>query len=253
MTAPLTPAPFTPELIRPDARARVIFLCDHASNHIPPEYQGLGLDPAVLGRHVAWDIGAAEVTRRLAGAFAAPAVLTTVSRLVLDVNRFLDDPASMPGRSDGIEVPGNRRAGPAEHRDRAARIFHPYHTAVDRRITALVAAGLHPAVVSVHSCTDRMDGQHRPWHVGVLHARNDRLATPLLRHLRASPGLVVGDNQPYSLKTMRGYTTDIHAERRSLPYVALEIRQDLITTTEGAAIMAGLIAAALSAAIAGLD
>ena len=227
--------PFTPELIRPDTRARVIFLCDHASNHIPPEYQGLGLDPAVLGLHVAWDIGAAEVTRRLAGAFNAPAVLTTVSRLVLDVNRFLDDPASMPGRSDGIEVPGNRGADVAEHQTRAARIFHPYHTAVDRRITALVAAGLHPAVVSVHSCTDRMDGQHRPWHVGVLHARNDRLAMPLLRHLRSTPGLVVGDNQPYSLKTMRGYTTDIHAERRGLPYVALEIRQDLIAGADGQA------------------
>jgi predicted N-formylglutamate amidohydrolase len=246
-------APFLPEVIRPEGRSGVIFLCDHASNHIPPEYDGLGLDPAVLDRHVAWDIGAAEVTRRLAGAFNAPAVLTTVSRLVLDVNRFLDDPASMPGRSDGIEVPGNRRADATEHQARAARIFHPYHAAVDRRITALVAAGLHPAVVSVHSCTDRMDGRHRPWHIGVLHALNDRLATPLLGRLRGVRGLVVGDNQPYSLKTMRGYTTDIHAERRGLPYVALEIRQDLIATPDGAAIMAGLIAAALSAALAGLD
>lgn len=242
-----------PDIVNGDRMADVIFICDHASNLIPSDLGGLGLPPAVLGLHIAWDIGAADITRRLAGAFGAPAVLATVSRLVLDVNRFLDDPGSLLAQSDGIEVPGNRGASADEHHARAARIFHPYHAAIDRLITRQVAAGRRPALVAVHSCTDRMEGVLRPWHVGVLWGHDDRLARPLLASLGSQTGMVVGRNQPYSLQLVRGYTTEIHGERRGLPYVALEIRQDLIADPPGAAAWAGRIAAGLSAALAALD
>ena len=75
-----------------------LIICDHASNAIPPGYGALGLPRGALDRHIAYDIGAAEVTRALAAQLGAPAVLSTYSRLVIDPNRGLDDPTLVTRR-----------------------------------------------------------------------------------------------------------------------------------------------------------
>ena len=64
LLGPDDPPPF--ELVNPGGSASLLLVCDHASHAVPAALHGLGLDESTLRRHIGWDIGAAEVTRRLA-------------------------------------------------------------------------------------------------------------------------------------------------------------------------------------------
>ncbi|RAU21126.1 N-formylglutamate amidohydrolase [Paramagnetospirillum kuznetsovii] len=220
-------------------------VCDHASKLIPADLGELGLVQAERECHVAWDIGAAEVTRRLAARLGCPAVLAGISRLVIDCNRQPGDPTSIPACSCTVEIPGNKRLSEADAATRAERWFWPYHTEIGNRIAHLWRHGLAPAVVAIHSFTPRIKGfAPRPWHVGVLWNRDPRMSDPLLRALRARDGLVVGDNQPYSGKEIN-YTLDTHAGAAGLPNVSFEIRQDLVGDMKGCGRWADLLAEVL--------
>lgn len=226
----------------PAPRWPALLACDHATARVPRRLASLGLPPAELGRHIALDIGAADLTRLLARDLGVPAVLAGYSRLVVDCNRHLDDPTAFAAVSDGTVVPGNAALGPAERAARAGALHVPYHAAID---AALARLGPAPALIGIHSFTPEMAGVARPWHAGVLWDQDARLADPLLRQLRATSGWFVGDNEPYSGRHPAGYTMDRHAEPRGLPHVTLEVRQDLLATADGLRAAAALLATAL--------
>lgn len=226
----------------------VLFICDHARNALPPEYGDLGLSEAQRGRHIAWDIGAADMTRRLAARFGAPAVLSTFSRILIDPNRGEDDPTLVRKIYDGAIVPGNAKADAAEIERRRALFFRPYRDAIRRRIDAMQAAGPTPAIVSLHSFTPSMGGVARPWEIGFLWDLDDRLAAPLIAAFRAQ-GVTTGDNEPYD-GALEGDTIDATATAAGLANVLVETRQDLIATRDGAEAWADRLAAALAPALA---
>ena len=230
--APDEPAPY--EGFNPSGAAPLLLVCDHATRDLPRRLGTLGLREAELSRHIAWDIGIAEVTRGLARRLDAPAVLSRFSRLAIDPNRALDDPTLIPQISDGVVVPGNQDLSPAQVCARIDGLHRPYHEAVRQTLDGLVARGPAPAVVSMHSFTPVMKGVERPWHVGVLWDDDPRLPLPLMARLRAQ-GIAVGDNQPYSARDGHGHTLFEHAAPRGLACVLIEIRQDLIDTHHGAA------------------
>ncbi len=232
------PQPF--ELINPEGSSPLFLVCDHASNFVPRALNGLGLDPARLSLHIAYDIGAAAVTRRLAAGLDAPAVLSHFSRLVIDPNRPLDDEASVPPVSDGIAVPGNQALPGGEREARIATFFQPYHQAVGAALHRRLHRGQLPIFVSVHSFTPMLEGERRPWEIGVLWDHGNRVAPPLIEALRRR-GLNVGDNEPYSGTIAFGFTTHHHAAPRGLPQVLLELRQDLVDTDAGAAAWAEIL------------
>lgn len=222
------------ELVNPDRHSRFLIICDHASNALPDEYGTLGLDEAHLEKHIAWDIGAAHITRQLAEKLDCPAVLSGFSRLLIDPNRGHDDPTLVMKLSDWNIVPGNRDVDPYRDRqawqDRIDRFYAPYHQAVTDRIDhALAEAGADgkvPIILSVHSFTPSWRGVQRPWEAAVLWDKDDRLP----RHLFASLeklSAVIGDNEPYSgqLKNDCLYR---HGTRRGLPHALIELRQDLL-------------------------
>jgi predicted N-formylglutamate amidohydrolase len=221
------------EIIGGDFASGVLLLCDHASNAMPAELTHLGLPPAQLERHIAYDIGAAELTRTLARILGAPALLTSFSRLIIDPNRGLDDPTLVMRLSDGAIIPGNARLGEDDIVKRVERYYLPYDAAISAAISRAVAAGYPPAIVSLHSFTPVWKTTPRPWHVGVLWDQNPRLATMLIERLRQEPDLVVGDNEPY-IGGLAGDTIDRHATLRGLPDALIEVRQDLIATDETA-------------------
>lgn len=239
--------PFT--VVNHDGAAPVLIICDHASRHVPPEYGDLGLPPHQLAQHIAWDIGASQVSRRLAELLDAPAVLCGTSRLVIDCNRPLLDPSSIPTVSDNIHIPGNANLDEAERQRRIERYFLPYHAEIESRIRNHPRDGRPLALISIHSFTPVMNGFQRPWHVGVLWDQDQRLAAPVIRALRRDPELVVGDNEPYTGSNPAGYALHTHAADNGLPIAVLEIRQDLIETQEGADRWAYIIATALSPAL----
>ncbi|UEM19979.1 N-formylglutamate amidohydrolase [Skermanella mucosa] len=248
LLGPGDPPPVT--VLNREGRAPVLLLCDHASNAMPASLGTLGLDDAALSRHIAYDIGAADVTRALVERWDAAAVLSGYSRLIIDLNRDLDDPTSIPVISDGVVVPGNRALDPAEAAQRVDGLFWPYHSTAAAEIDRLRGRGQVPAVVSIHSFTPVMNGIERPWHIGILWDRDPRMPVPVMERLRADARLVVGDNEPYTGKGTEGSTIDRHAVVPGLPHLLVEIRQDLIDTRHGAAEWAGILGEALDEVLA---
>ena len=233
------------EMINPGGRCPMLLICDHASRFIPEEFDNLGLPEAALRDHIAWDIGAADVTRILAKMLDAPAILGAFSRLLIDPNRTLDDPTSIPAVSDGIEVPGNRDLSRDAIEDRVNRFFRPYHAAIDDQVMAMNRRGPGPAILSIHSFTPIFQNRVRPWQAAILWNRDPRLPLPLLSWLQEA-GFVVGDNEPYSGREGFGYTTHRHADARGLANALVELRQDLVSNHNDAQTWAKRLAEALA-------
>lgn len=221
------------ESIVGDPRRGLLILCDHASNYVPDDLCRLGVAEREFSRHIAYDIGAAAVTRRLAGLLGVPAILTTFSRLVIDPNRGRTDPTLVMRLSDGAIVPGNARLDAAGVAERIRRFYAPYDRAVDAAMAQAERAAAPPMIVTIHSFTPFWRAVARPWHVGVLYDRDERLSCPLIAGLKADPaGYTVGDNQPYG-GGLPGDTIDRHATARGLPNALVEIRQDLVAGERG--------------------
>lgn len=220
------------EIVPGRADIGLVLVCDHASNSIPTAYANLGLHPDQLRRHIAYDIGAAEVTRRVATSLGVPAVLTRYSRLLIDPNRGLDDPTLIMRLSDGAVIPGNRHVDEAELERRISQYYSPYHSAIARVIDACIGAGRRPAVLGMHSFTESWKGFSRPWHASVLWDSDPRLAKPLLERLWQQGDLIIGENEPYSGQ-YEGDTLWQHGTRRGLAHAVLELRQDLVRDGEG--------------------
>ncbi len=236
------------EVIEARARGDLLLICDHASNHIPDRFKGLGLPPEQLGRHIAWDIGAAPVTRRLAALFGAKAILSQFSRLVIDPNRALDDPTLIMKLSDGAIIPGNRDLSENERQDRIDQFYVPYDDAIDRSADHVVAHHESPKIVSIHSFTHSWRGIVRPQHIGLLWDQDDRLFRRLQDALTRHPGVVVGDNQPYSGR-LEGDCMYRHGTSRGIAHVLIEIRQDLISDEAGVEKWSNLLFDALKRAL----
>ncbi|HWM62012.1 MAG TPA: N-formylglutamate amidohydrolase, partial [Rhizomicrobium sp.] len=128
----------------------LLLLCDHASNGLPPGLGTLGLEPQLFATHIAYDIGAAAVTRTLAAAYGAPALLGRWSRLLIDLNRGADDPTLVMKLSDGSIIPGNRDADAAEVARRVAAYHAPYHAVIAAELDRI---GSGAVIVSLHSFT----------------------------------------------------------------------------------------------------
>ncbi|WDS35873.1 N-formylglutamate amidohydrolase [Pseudoxanthomonas sp.] len=230
LLGPSDPPPFT--LLGEDAPSPFFLIADHAGQIVPAALAQLGLPQGELDRHIGWDIGIAGVTRKLAALLDATAVLQTYSRLVIDCNRPLVAPGSIPAVSDGTDIAANVAASQTQRAQRVAEIFTPYHDAIRTQLDARVAREQPTILLAMHSFTPVYAGIVRPWHAGVLYQRDNRLAMALKPLLEAD-GLVVGDNEPYAVSDQTDYAIPVHGEARGLVHLELEIRQDLIASESG--------------------
>jgi len=240
------------EIIPGRSDAGLILICDHAINAIPAAYGSLGLNANEIERHIAYDIGALAVTKGIAQALGVPAISTRFSRLLIDVNRGLDDPTLIMRISDGAIVPGNRHLDEGERAKRVRLYYEPYHLAIDRMIEACTAAGVPPVLLSIHSFTDNWKGVPRPWDAAILWDRDHRFAVPMLEALRAQGNVLVGENEPYDGK-LAGDCMWQHGTRRGLAHTIIEVRQDLVRTPEGQKAWAQRIASAAQAILGRAD
>ncbi len=213
-----------------DRSGRWLISCDHATNRVPDWLAAsagptLGLDPADMHRHIAWDIGALGFAQALGLALDGPVIASRFSRLVIDPNRGEDDPTLLMKLYDGTIIPGNRYADDADRNMRLDRLHRPYHAAY----AGLAARRRDTVIVAVHSFTPQLAGRPpRPWDIAILHSpRDSRLAVPLIARLRAEPDLTVGDNAPYT-GHLPGDAIDRHALGPGRANVLIELRQDLI-------------------------
>lgn len=209
----------------------LVLACDHASNHVPERFAGLGLSPADLARHIAWDPGALGVARAIGARLDATLVASGRSRLIIDCNRDPSAADSIPLISETTEIPGNRALPADERRRRIAEVYEPFHGALDSVLAAKESKGP-VALVSIHSFTPIYRGVERPWPIGVLFDVDQRLSHPIIERLSARGDLNVGVNQPYSPRDGVYHTLDRHGQSRGRPTAMIEIRNDLIATPE---------------------
>ena len=233
-TATVDDWPDPVELLNADSPSELVLICEHASNHIPAEYGGLGVSPSELQRHIAWDVGAAAVTRGLAEALGCAAFLGTYSRLLVDLNRPYGSDTSRPIISEYTEIPGNRNLAPQELAHRRARIFDPFHNAVAAFLDRRAMAGTSVRIAAIHSFTPVYRGVARPWHVGILYERPGGYPQRVMAALAQDPTLVVGENEPYTIDRESDYAIPVHGTDRGHPALLLEIRNDLIADAAGA-------------------
>ncbi len=231
-----------------DGRSPFVIICDHAGRLLPRALGALGLPESELVRHVAWDIGAGGLARRLATALDAFVVCQRYSRLAIDCNRPLAARDSIAPSSERTVIPGNQQVTREQADARARAIFHPYHDQIRGELDRRRELRRPAILVAVHSFTPVFLDEARPWHVGVLFNRDARLAEPLLQLLRAEGDLVVGCNQPYAVSDESDFSIVHHGEQRDVPHVELEIRQDLIADDTGQIAWAARLARLLPAA-----
>lgn len=234
------------EVINPGGRARVVLLCEHASNHIPDHYAGLGLSEADRVSHAAWDPGARALTLGLSQALDATAVASTVSRLVYDCNRPPEAASAMPEKSELIAVPGNVGLSPAQREDRAEAVYRPFCAAVAGELDK---RGPETVVVTVHSFTPVYFGQPRSVELGLLHDEDRRLVDAMLAHVERIPHRHVARNEPYGPADGVTHSLRLHALSRGLANVMIEVRNDLLQTESQIADMARDILALLEPAL----
>jgi predicted N-formylglutamate amidohydrolase len=208
----------------------VLIVADHASNHVPANID-LGLSQDDLAKHIAWDIGVAQVADLMCKNAGFTAILGTASRLVVDLNRHEHEDAVIPVLSDGITVSGNILS-PDERQSRIKTYYHPYH----RALTDILQNTQPALIMSLHSFTSQLQtkpNEKRPWDIGILYNQQDRASKIAIAHL-AKCGMNVGDQMPYSGKLLNA-TMDRHAEGNDIAYFGCEMRQELVSDPAGQA------------------
>lgn len=243
--APTTDWPSPVEILNPTGGSPVVLTCEHASNHVPSEYAGLGLPEAELSRHIAWDIGAAEVTRHLSRLLDAPAFLSGYSRLLIDLNRPLVASSSIPTMSESTRIKANEAVSATERQRRADLMFHPFHDVVSGHLNQRKTDGRAAIIIAVHSFTPVFKTVARPWHVGILFSHSQIAGQALVEALARDPDLTVAANEPYAITRGEDYTVPVHGEDRGLEAMLIEIRQDLLNSAAGCELWARRLSAAL--------
>ena len=218
---------------RPDGASAIFMTCEHAGRRIPERLGDLGVAPTELERHIAWDIGAEGVARGLSEHLDATLVLQTYSRLVIDCNRQPSRHDSMAIISEHTEIPGNHDLHPDHAAARVTEIFQPYHDTIAERLDRRRDQDQETLLLAVHSFTPVYKGEARPWHIGLLYNRDDRVARILEDLMGEERALCIGDNEPYAISDEGDYTIPVHGEQRGIHHIEIEVRQDLIETESG--------------------
>ena len=220
--------------------------CDHASNAIDSDFHCLGMPDDLLVTHIAWDIGAGDITRALGERLRCPILNCKFSRLVVDANRAIDAPDVIPAISDQIPVPGNQMLDEADRDARFARYHDPYHEELGEVVETLAAKHDNLFTISIHSFTDRMMGaaDPRPWQAGMLWRHDEATARALIKFLENETDWQIGDNEPYDARVFN-YSVDRHIAPRNLRHITLELRQDVIFEERDRLAVADLLARGL--------
>ncbi len=217
---------------RLDGPSDFFLTCDHAGRRLPRKLGDLGLGAADLDRHIAWDIGAAGLAERMSERLGAALVLQRYSRLVIDCNRPPTAPSSIATLGEGTGIPGNREVSAHQAHARLREVFDPYHDRIDAELELRRLAGRRAVLVSVHSFTPIFNGESRPWDLGLLYNRDPGYANSISEELNGG-SLNFGHNVPYAITDVTDYTIPVHGERRAIPHVMIEVRQDLIEKEQG--------------------
>ena len=203
-------------------------MCEHASSHIPPEFNQLGLSNFAANSHVAWDPGALPVAQRMAEDLDAVLVYGTMSRLLYDCNRPPEALSAIPTRSEVFNIPGNARLTAAQREARVSGIYTPFSKALADEIAC--HRETLKLMVTIHSFTPVFNGVAREVEIGVLHGEDVRFAHAMMQSKPEDVHFRIRLNEPYAAVDGVAHTLDQHGQANNLPNVMIEIRNDLIAS-----------------------
>ena len=213
---------------KPTSLNKIIILCDHASNYIPKTYKNLGLKLSDVNKHIGWDIGALKVAKKISKNINCSLIHSCFSRLLIDCNRSLKSQGAFVKKSEDITIPGNKNVSKKEKLLRAKKYYSPYHDQINKIIKKKLNDKIVPILVSIHSFTPIYFGKSRPWHIGLLQRKDQRLSSIFTKEIKKNKKIVLGINQPYKLDLAGDFTIPFFSESYGLPHVLIEIRQDLL-------------------------
>ena len=240
-------------LYNPCHAPKVILICEHAGQYIPPEFNNLGLTAGVIESHVAWDLGALAVAKQMALLLSAPLIAQKISRLVYDCNRPPHSPTAMPPKSEIYDIIGNENLSEKDKQSRAENYYVPFNDAVSWVVDEQIAQGNRPIIVTIHSFTPIYNGQPRAVEIGILHDEDTRFADEMLRQMSSDKFYKIQRNQPYGPKDGVTHTLKLHAQSKGLLNVMLEVRNDLIVDQKGQTKVAKYLSAVIEDAVAKLN
>lgn len=247
---PIPPERSAPaRLINSQGPSPFVLVCEHASCFIPPEFENLGLPQELRTAHIAWDPGALAVAKRLSQILDAPLVAATVSRLVYDCNRPPTAPDAMPVQSEVHEIPGNLELSEADKQHRIQDYYEPFKTVLTDAVAAIQSTNTGPVLATIHSFTPIYRGQQRTTQIGILHDSDTRFADSLLQFAPRHSSLRFRRNDPYGPADGVTHTLQAHGLRTGVMNVMIEIRNDLIKTSDQQRAMAEMLAGLLQEAL----
>ncbi|MGY8985382.1 MAG: N-formylglutamate amidohydrolase [Sphingomonadales bacterium] len=214
------------EVYNENSSVPIVFSVEHASNYIPDHLGNLGLDKPFLQEHIAWDIGAKKLAFELSTRVGGTAIFANFSRLVIDPNRRPEQLGFIPEVSDGIQIKGNHNLSEVEVNQRIDYYYTPYHNALEGVILRHLKNGRRPIVMGIHSFTPQMAGFMRPWHIGFMWDKDDRLAKALMPAFEKAYK-TIGHNLPYGGDEFF-HTMESSSSKHGLAHTQIEIRQDLM-------------------------
>jgi predicted N-formylglutamate amidohydrolase len=198
----------------------IVVTCEHGGNRIPAEYAGLFRGwHRVLRTHRCYDAGALAMARDLATALRAPLTASTVSRLLVDLNRSLSNPR--------VWSAATRSLTPTEKQRLVQRHYAPYRRRVSMIVDEAVKSGRRVIHISSHSFTPVLNGHVRTSDVGLLYDPARPGETVLAELWKAAfaeqaPDLRVRRNYPYAGKG-DGLTRSLRRRHPPERYVGIEI------------------------------
>ncbi|MCL7999723.1 N-formylglutamate amidohydrolase [Brucella sp. 21LCYQ03] len=232
------------EVVGEHHRGHFFLTCEHAGRAIPSCLGDLDIDRQEMDRHIAYDVGAEAVSRKLSDMLGAPLYIQRYSRLVIDCNRPARASDSIPEMSDGTVIPKNSNLSPEDRQRRYTLIHRPYHDAVGDALGRRTMQNDGPILLAIHSFTPMMrsTGEDREYELGLLFNRDNRFARAMLEQVNEKfPEIKVALNVPYTVDDLSDYTIPVHGELRGIPHVLIEIRNDLISNQAGQSRWADII------------
>ena len=199
---------------------RHLITCEHGGNRIPPRYRPLFQGhEALLRTHRGYDAGALAMARDLAHALAAPLLVSTTSRLLVDLNRSISHPR--------LYSEASHAASAAVRREILERYYQPYRNQAEAHIGAAIDHGSRMIHISSHSFTPELDGEVRNADIGLLYDPVRPGEVELCRRWQASlralaPSLTVRRNYPYTGNS-DGFTAYLRRHFPADVYVGIEL------------------------------
>lgn len=226
----------------------LLLTCEHGGAEVPTRYAELFSSPSAqrsLRSHRGCDLGALSLARALQRSLGAPLYASTVTRLLVDLNRSVGHPRLFSELSKKLSA-AERAAVLDEH-------YFPHRDAVEAWIDGRVRKGARVVHVGVHSFAPRMDGRLRTADVGLLYDPSRATERAFCQTWKDAlgeidPDLRVRRNYPY-LGKADGFVTYLRRIFDQSRYlgIELEMNQSFLATPHGKRRAAGTISSSLRA------